>query len=72
MASEVVADSFFCATFANVSVMSRSMKRVYLSVRSLLSAGAALLLGWLGFSGCSETPDAVSYTHLTLPTKRIV
>ena len=34
------------------------MKRVYLSVRSLLSAGAALLLGWLGFSGCSKTPDA--------------
>ncbi|WP_304286345.1 radical SAM-associated putative lipoprotein [Porphyromonas uenonis] len=30
------------------------MKRVYLSVRSLLSAGAALLLGWLGFSSCSE------------------
>ena len=38
--------------------MSHSMKRVYLSVRSLLSAGAALLLGWLGFSSCSETPDS--------------
>ena len=38
--------------------MSHSMKRVYLSVRSLLSAGAALLLGWLGFSSCSETPES--------------
>ena len=28
------------------------MKRVYLSVRSLLSAGASLLLGWLGFASC--------------------
>ena len=34
------------------------MKRVYLSVHSLLSAGAALLLGWLGFSSCSETPES--------------
>ena len=38
--------------------MPHSMKKVYLSVRSLLSAGAALLLGWLGFSSCSETPDS--------------
>ena len=38
--------------------MPLNMKRVYLSVRSLLSAGAALLLGWLGFSSCSETPDS--------------
>ena len=30
------------------------MKRVYLSVRSLLSAGASLLLGWLGFASCDE------------------
>ena len=34
------------------------MKRVYLSVRSLLSAGASLLLGWLGFASCSETPES--------------
>ena len=34
--------------------MPHSMKRVYLSVRSLLSAGASLLLGWLGFASCSE------------------
>ena len=32
------------------------MKRVYLSVRSLLSAGASLLLGWLGFASCTESP----------------
>ena len=38
--------------------MPHNMKRAYLSVRSLLSAGAALLLGWLGFSSCSETPDS--------------
>lgn len=31
------------------------MKRVYLSVRSLLSAGASLLLGWLGFASCTES-----------------
>lgn len=30
------------------------MKRVYLSVRSLLSAGASLLLGWLGFASCDD------------------
>lgn len=28
------------------------MKKVYGSVRSLLSTGASLLLGWFGFSGC--------------------
>lgn len=32
-----------------------NMKRVYLSVRSLLSAGASLLLGWLGFASCTES-----------------
>ncbi len=64
MASEVVADSFFCATFANVSVMPRSMKRVYLSVRSLLSAGASLLLGWLGFASC----DSVGMAEYGTPT----
>lgn len=31
------------------------MKRAYLSVRSLLSAGASLLLGWLGFASCTES-----------------
>ena len=64
MASEVVADSFFCATFANASIMSRSMKRVYLSVRSLLSAGASLLLGWLGFASC----DSVGMAEYGTPT----
>ena len=58
MANDVLVDSFFCVTFASVSIMPHNMKRVYLSVRSLLSAGAALLLGWLGFSSCSETPES--------------
>ena len=31
------------------------MKRAYLSVRSFLSAGASLLLGWLGFASCTES-----------------
>lgn len=31
------------------------MKSVYWSVRSLLSTVASILLGWLGFSSCSES-----------------
>lgn len=30
------------------------MKRVYLSLKSVLSAGAATLMGWLGFSSCDN------------------
>ena len=40
------------------------MKRVYLSVRSLLSAGASLLLGWLGFTSC----DGVGMAEYGTPT----
>lgn len=32
------------------------MKRAYISVKSLLSAGAAILLSWLGFTSCGDTP----------------
>ena len=40
--------------------------------RTVLSAAAAAAL--LVLTGCSKSDDAksVSYTHLTLPTKRIV
>ena len=40
------------------------MKRVYLSVRSLLSAGASLLLGWLGFASC----DSIGMEEYGTPT----
>ena len=40
------------------------MKRVYLSVRSLLSAGASLLLGWLGFASC----DSIGMAEYGTPT----
>ena len=40
------------------------MKRVYLSVHSLLSAGASLLLGWLGFASC----DSIGMEEYGTPT----
>ena len=38
---------------------------------TLFAHGAQKLLGWFGGPGIDGT-TAVSYTHLTLPTKRIV
>ncbi len=40
------------------------MKKIYLSVSSLLSAGASLLLGWLGFASC----DSIGMEEYGTPT----
>ena len=39
---------------------------------ALLLSGCLLLCALAGCGDAQSTSDAVSYTHLTLPTKRIV
>lgn len=41
------------------------MKRRYWSVKSLLAAGAATLLGWLGFSSCGREGEVNEYERAT-------
>ena len=51
--------------------MSKNSRRVIVSVVSLIVVAAIVVVG-LKVLAARKTAAAVSYTHLTLPTKRIV
>ena len=69
-----------CNIFKTVSLFTSVRKYIFTicsrrNMRSLLATTMMLLMMTAALAGCAGsdvTDEAVSYTHLTLPTKRIV